>query len=133
MTPAEPSAETSLAGTVYDGAAGRIGFGADSTPFAGDSFTWVASLTKLVTATCLMRLVERGDVALDEDVRGRVPELGRLQILCGFDGDGAPVLEDNDRPITLRQVSLLKASGFDSRAKAGLKKHAAHAHRRSRL
>ncbi|POR32911.1 Acyltransferase LovD [Tolypocladium paradoxum] len=48
-------------------AARRIGFDADSKPFAGDAFTWVASMTKLITATCLMQLVEPGDVALDED------------------------------------------------------------------
>ena len=89
---------------MYDGAAGRIGFDAGSEPFASDSFTYVASLTKLVTTTCLMQLVERGDVALGDDVRGCVPELGRLQILRGFDGNDAPILEDNDGPVTLRHV-----------------------------
>ncbi|KND92680.1 Acyltransferase LovD [Tolypocladium ophioglossoides CBS 100239] len=95
-------------GIAYTGAAGRIGFDAASRPFAGDSFTWVASLTKLVTTTCLMQLVERGRVALDEDVRGHAPELARMQILRGFDGGDAPILEDNVKPITLRQVAPLE-------------------------
>ncbi|PHH73210.1 hypothetical protein CDD80_3983 [Ophiocordyceps camponoti-rufipedis] len=89
-------------GIVYQGAAGRIGFDTASRPFAVDSFTWVASLTKLVTATCVMQLVEAGTIGLDDDVRPLVPELGRLQILRGFGGDDEPVLEDNVLPITLR-------------------------------
>ncbi|PNY23810.1 Acyltransferase LovD, partial [Tolypocladium capitatum] len=105
--PSDPLSRAATLGITYTGAAGRIGFDAGSEPFAGDSFTWVASLTKLVTATCLMQLVERGLVALDEDVRGRVPELARMQILRGFDSHGAPLLEDNVLPITLRQGSML--------------------------
>ncbi len=73
-----------------------------SAPFSTDTFTWVASLTKIVTATCLMLLVEQGLVRLDDDMRAVVPELGRMQILRGFDADDQPILEDNTKPITLR-------------------------------
>lgn len=68
-------------GIVYQGAAGRINFDTASRPFDVDSFTWLASVTKLVTATCVMQLVEAGTIGLDDDVRPLVPELGRLQIL----------------------------------------------------
>ncbi|KJZ77279.1 hypothetical protein HIM_03600 [Hirsutella minnesotensis 3608] len=91
-------------GVVYAGAAGRIDFDPAARAFAGDSFAYVASLTKLITTTCLMQLVERGDMALDNDLRGLVPELARMQILRGFDSDDRPILEDNDRPITLRML-----------------------------
>ncbi|KAM4066836.1 beta-lactamase [Hirsutella rhossiliensis] len=91
-------------GIVYSGAAGRIDFDPAARIFAGDSFTWVASLTKLVTTTCLMQLVERGAIGLDDDVRPRVPELAKLQILRGFDADDAPILEDNVKPVTLRML-----------------------------
>ncbi|EQL01339.1 beta-lactamase [Ophiocordyceps sinensis CO18] len=94
-------------GPVYSGAAGRIDFDPAASAFAGDSFTWVASLTKLVTTTCLMQLVERGAVGLDDDVRPRVPELSQMQILRGFDADDSPILEDNVKPITLRQANAI--------------------------
>lgn len=51
-----------------------------------------------------MQLVERGSIALDDDVRSLVPELGELQILRGFDAEDKPILEDTDKPITLRHV-----------------------------
>ncbi|PHH78277.1 hypothetical protein CDD83_3999 [Cordyceps sp. RAO-2017] len=91
-------------GPLYTGAAGRIDFDVAAKAFAGDSFTWVASLTKLLTTTCLMQLVERGLADLDSDVRDLVPELGRLQILRGFDADDMPMLDDNVDPVTLRML-----------------------------
>ncbi len=59
-------------------------------------------MTKVVTATCLMQLVERDQISLDDDVRPLVPTLAKMQILKGFDQDGKPVLLDNAKPITLR-------------------------------
>ncbi|KAK0630397.1 beta-lactamase/transpeptidase-like protein [Bombardia bombarda] len=92
-------------GILYQGAAGRIGSPTDSPPFAPDSFTWVASLTKIITTTCLMQVVERGLISLDDDVRPLVPELARMQILRGFGADdGQPILEDNKKAITLRHL-----------------------------
>lgn len=93
-------------GVTFQGSAGRIDTPVDAPKFGTDSFTWVASLTKLVTVTCLLQLVEKNAVSLDEDIRPLVPELGRMQILKGFDGE-KPVLEDNVKPITLRSVSIL--------------------------
>ena len=63
---------------------------------------WLASITKIITVTCLLQLVERGLVSLFEDLRIRVPELGGLQILRGFNEDGTAQLENNTEPITLR-------------------------------
>ncbi|KAF7533758.1 hypothetical protein G7Z17_g13464 [Cylindrodendrum hubeiense] len=87
---------------VYSGAAGRIDFDTSSKPFQTDSFTWVASLTKIFTTTSLMQIVEQGLIGLDDDVRPLVPELAAMQILRGFDSNDKPILEDNPRPITLR-------------------------------
>lgn len=67
---------------------------------------WLASITKIITVTCLLQLVERGLVSLFEDLRIRVPELGGLQILRGFNEDGTAQLENNTEPITLRYVSI---------------------------
>lgn len=89
-------------GVVYSGAAGRIDFGTGAKLFQTDSFAWVASLTKIVTTTSLMQIIERGLIGLDDDVRPFVRELAAMQILRGFDADDKPILEDNARPITLR-------------------------------
>ncbi|EAQ83745.1 hypothetical protein CHGG_10149 [Chaetomium globosum CBS 148.51] len=99
-------------GPIYQGSAGRTRVDPSSPPFQTDSITWVTSMTKLVTTACLMHLVSRGLVTLDEDLRPRVPELAALPILKGFapDGEGgekdsgAPLLEPNTHPITLRQL-----------------------------
>ncbi|KAK3386066.1 beta-lactamase [Podospora didyma] len=91
-------------GTLYQGAAGRIDIPPASPAFGADSFAFVASLTKIVTSTCILRAVERGLVGLDDDARGLVPALGEMQILRGFGEDGSPILEDNTKPITLRRL-----------------------------
>ncbi|KAK2054954.1 beta-lactamase [Colletotrichum caudatum] len=91
-------------GVLYSGSAGRIGFPADSRPWAADTFTFVASLTKLVTCTAVMQLVEWGAVGLDDDMRDIVPQLADMQILRGFDTDDQPILEDNTTPVTLRML-----------------------------
>lgn len=59
-------------------------------------------MSKVVTATCLMQLVERGLVSLDDDVRPRFPEMQVVKVLRGFEEDGTPMLEENTEPITLR-------------------------------
>lgn len=64
-------------------------------------------MTKIITTTCFMQLVERGEIGLDDDVRPRIPELAKMQILRGFDDNDKPILEDNTKSITLRYESIL--------------------------
>lgn len=64
----------------------------------------LASQTKLLTTIVVLQAVEKGLVTLDEDVGDRIPELSRLGILKGFNGDDRPVLEERKNPLTLRQV-----------------------------
>lgn len=92
----------SIVGILYQGTAGRIASDVDSPPFTLESSGWVASMTKIITATALMQIVEKGLVQLDDDIRPLVPELASAQILRGFDGDDKPILEDNDSSVTLR-------------------------------
>ncbi|KAF4996835.1 hypothetical protein FDECE_12291 [Fusarium decemcellulare] len=89
---------------LFSGAAGRIDFDVNSKPFSTDTFTWLASMTKIIPTTCLMQLVERGEIGLDDDIRPLIPELAAMQILRGFDDDDKPILEDNVKPITLRHL-----------------------------
>ncbi|RSL43915.1 hypothetical protein CEP51_016299 [Fusarium floridanum] len=89
---------------LFSGSSGRIDFDPNSRPFNTDTFTWMASMTKIITITCFMQLIERGEIGLDEDVRPRVPELAKMQILCGFDDNDKPILEDNTKLITFRHL-----------------------------
>lgn len=87
---------------VYSGHAGQQDFAASSGPFTAQTLTWIASMTKVITTTCVMQLVERGLLSLDEDIRDRAPELYDMRILRGFTEQGDPILEENDRAITVR-------------------------------
>lgn len=87
---------------LYSGSAGRIAFEPSSKPFATDSFTWVASLTKLVTVACVMQVVQKGLLTLDDDVRDLIPDIKKIQVLRGFTDDEKPILEETNNPITLR-------------------------------
>ncbi|KAL6884763.1 beta-lactamase/transpeptidase-like protein [Trichoderma evansii] len=91
-------------GIIYSGSAGRAGIDVNSPKFDGDTLTYGASLTKLPSAVCLMQLVEQGKISLDHNMRQIVPEVDKMQILRGFTAEGQPVLEDNERPITLKQL-----------------------------
>ncbi len=59
-------------------------------------------MTKIITSICLLQLVEKGAIKLDEDLRSLLPDLAALQILKGFDADDKPIMEDNTRAITIR-------------------------------
>lgn len=96
---------------LFEGSAGRIDHHHESAQYGPDTFTYVASLTKLVTATCLLQLVERGQITIDEDLRLRLPFLSDVQILRGFDGDDQPILENNNHPVTLWNL-LTHTSGL---------------------
>lgn len=55
---------------------GRQGCQPDATPVDADTLFLVASITKPVTATAVMRLVEQGLVGLDDPVAEHVPAFG---------------------------------------------------------
>lgn len=92
-------------GVLYHGAAGRIDFAPDSAPWGPDTLSWIASMTKLASAVCVLQIVEQGLVSLDEDVRPMIPFLAHVEIIRGFDGaTRKPLLEPNTSPITLRHL-----------------------------
>jgi methyl acetate hydrolase len=97
-------------GLVYQGAAGKraLPAGPDMTV---DSVFWIASMTKAVTSTAAMQLVERGKLRLDQPVGEVLPELASARVLEGFDAAGEPKLRPAKRPITLRHL-LTHTAGF---------------------
>jgi len=97
-------------GVIYEGAFGKrnLATGADMTL---DSVFWIASMTKAVTATAAMQMVEQGKLQLDEPISKVLPDLAAAQVLEGFDDKGQPKLRPAKRPITLRQL-LTHTAGF---------------------
>jgi methyl acetate hydrolase len=97
-------------GVIYEGAIGRrdMDKGPDMTP---DTLFWIASMTKAVTGTACMQLVEQGKLKLDDPVGELLPDLAKPQILEGFDTSGQPKLRPATKPITLRHL-MTHTAGF---------------------
>ncbi|MGD9752640.1 MAG: serine hydrolase domain-containing protein [Acidimicrobiia bacterium] len=95
---------------LYEGAAGmRQAGGTDA--MTTDTVVWIASMTKAVTGTAAMQLVEQGKLSLDDPIAPVLPQLADVQVLDGFDADGNPQLRPPKRPVTLRHL-LTHTSGF---------------------
>ena len=97
-------------GTLYEGAFGRRSLDGDAA-MTTDSVALLASMTKAITATAAMQLVERGKLDLESPVSRWLPELGEVRVLDGFEADGKPRLRPPKRPLTLRHL-LTHTSGF---------------------
>ncbi|OYU87480.1 MAG: 1,4-butanediol diacrylate esterase [Bradyrhizobiaceae bacterium PARB1] len=95
---------------IYQGAFGKRDISKDAA-MTVDSVFWIASMTKAITATAAMQLVERGKLSLDAPIGAVLPDLSAIQVLEGFGDDGEPVLRPARRPVTLRQL-LTHTAGF---------------------
>ena len=90
-------------GVVYEGACGKRELGKEAAMTA-DTVVWIASMTKAMTATAAMQLVEHGNLQLDSPAAEVVPELSKAQVLEGFDASGKPKLRLPRRAITLKHL-----------------------------
>jgi methyl acetate hydrolase len=97
-------------GPLYSGAAGTKGVGRRE-PMTVDTMFWYASMTKTLVAAGAMQLVEQGRLKLDEPASDILPEFASVQVLDGFEADGAPKLRPAKRPITPRQL-LTHTAGY---------------------
>jgi CubicO group peptidase (beta-lactamase class C family) len=97
-------------GVVYEGAFGKRELDKDA-PMTLDTVVWIASMTKAITATAAMQLVEQGKLDLERPAGDTVPALASAKVLEGFDAAGKPRLRPARRPITLRHL-LTHTAGF---------------------
>lgn len=69
-------------------------------PMSSDSIFWIASMTKPITAACIMLLQDEGKLTLDDPITKYLPAMSRLKL-----ADGTPAV------ITIRQL-LSHTSGM---------------------
>jgi CubicO group peptidase (beta-lactamase class C family) len=96
--------------TTYAGGFGKRVVGQPAA-MSEDTVVWIASMTKALTGTAAMQLVEQGKLDLDSPASKWVPQLGKVQVLEGFDNAGKPKLRAPKRAITLRHL-LTHTAGF---------------------
>lgn len=93
----------------YSGAWGKRD-SASSANVSVDSIYRIASMTKAITTTAALQLVEQGKATLNEPVSKYLPELGKLEVLEGFDSAGKPKLRPAKTQILLKHL-LTHTSG----------------------
>jgi CubicO group peptidase (beta-lactamase class C family) len=96
--------------TFYQAAVVERGLG-DGLPMTFDTVFYLASMTKPITATAAMQLVEQGRLELDTPIDQWVAEAASIQVLDGWDAGGEPRLRAPKRPVTLRHL-LTHTSGL---------------------
>ncbi|MET4291191.1 methyl acetate hydrolase [Bradyrhizobium sp. LB8.2] len=93
---------------IYEGAAGkrRLDQPADMTT---DSVFAIFSTTKAITGTAVLQLVEEDKLDLDAPAKTYAPDIGKLQVIEGFDDRGEPRLRAPKRDITTRMLMVHSA------------------------
>jgi CubicO group peptidase (beta-lactamase class C family) len=72
-------------------------------PMQADSLFWIASMTKPITATALMMLVDEGKVNINDPVEKYLPEFKGQMLATGPDKDH-PQLKKPTRPVTVKDL-----------------------------
>jgi methyl acetate hydrolase len=97
-------------GIAFEGAYGKANIH-QGTSMATDTVFWLLSMTKAITATACMQLIEQGRLRLDQTASDILPQLASPKVLEGFDADGKPRLRPTKRTITVRHL-LTHTSGY---------------------
>ncbi|MGB7303642.1 MAG: serine hydrolase domain-containing protein [Burkholderiaceae bacterium] len=97
-------------GVVWKGGAGERTAGS-GIAMSDDTVGAIFSMTKAITGTAAMQLVEQGKLDLDAPAGNVCPWLNEVQVLDGFDDNGQPKLRPPKSPVTLHHL-LTHTSGF---------------------
>jgi CubicO group peptidase (beta-lactamase class C family) len=89
-----------------------VGFAnvAEQKPMSPDALFWIASMSKPITATVFMMLVDEGKVSLDDPVEKYLPEFKGQMVTAEKDADHV-LLKKPPHPITVRNI-LSHTSGL---------------------
>src|SRR4029077_11067794 len=87
---------------LYEGGAGERVLGGQ--PMTADTVFAIFSTTKAITGTAILQCVEEGKLDLDAPAKSYVPDVGKLEVLEGFDASGNPKLRAPRRDITARML-----------------------------
>jgi methyl acetate hydrolase len=95
---------TDRKGVVYQGAFG-VADVATGQPLTADSMFRIASMTKAITSTAAMQLIEQGKFTLDDPVEKYLPEMAKLPVFDSFDAKtGNYHLHITSKPMTVRHI-----------------------------
>ena len=98
-------------GVIYHQGFGKLDV-AGNVPMRRDAIFRIASMTKALTSTAVMMLVEEGKVGLDDPIGKYLPALANPQVLSRVDlAAGKYETRPATRPITIRQL-LTHTSGI---------------------
>ena len=104
---------TNGSANIYEGAAGERVLGGGKA-MTTDTVFAIFSTTKAITGTAVLQCVEEGALDLDAPAKTYVPDIGKLEVLEGFDASGNPRLRAPKRDITTRMLMLHTAGlGYD--------------------
>lgn len=100
---------TDRSGDIYSGAFGERRIGGD--PMTDDTVFAIFSTTKAIAGTTALQCVEEGLLDLDAPAKEYAPDIGKLQVIDGFDDAGNPKLRAPKTDVTTRQL-MLHTGGF---------------------
>jgi CubicO group peptidase (beta-lactamase class C family) len=98
-------------GIIYEGAFGVADI-AEARPLKLDSMFRIASMTKAITSTAAMQLVEQGKFAIEDPLEKYLPQFAKLSVFESFDGvTGNYKLRPATKSVTVRHL-LTHTSGL---------------------
>ena len=80
-------------------------------PVDDNSLFRIASMTKAVTSTCIMQLIERGELSLDTELKQFFPEVASKKIIEGFNENDQPIYSEVTNAVNISHL-LSHSSGF---------------------
>ncbi len=108
--PGVAAAAANASGKIYEAAFGRRSLAGEAL-MTQDTVFQIASMTKAVTGTAAMQLIEQGKLELDQPAGEILPFLANPLVLDGYDATGKAKLRPAKGVITLRNL-LTHTSGF---------------------
>jgi CubicO group peptidase (beta-lactamase class C family) len=84
---------------------------AANAPMQTDAIFRIYSMSKPITGVAIMMLFEEGKWQLNDPVSKHIPEFTGLKVYSGTDANGAPILKEQERAMTMRDL-MSHTAGF---------------------